>query len=919
MIIGLLAWLFPELKGQENLYISSSYSDTSFNSFVHKVKNDLGVRIFYDPQGVSDINLSFSADSVLLLDLLEARLKSVDIYLSTDRSGNIFLTNDTLMQTRLPGDFFNFQIEKDAKEKFIDTAGSNYLETTDQYVAKTLLVGDKRKGVNKSIVTLSGYAKNSKTGEAIMGATILEQSTAKGTVTDINGYYSMELKKGEHILTIRSVNLKEKQIKVDMLSDGELDLILEDKIVMLPDVVINAEVNNKVKGTQMGMEKIKVKNVKKIPLVFGEKDIFKVALLLPGVQTVGEGSSGFNVRGSPVDQNIFYINRVPVYNTSHVAGFFSAFNSDAVSEFSLYKSNIPIHYGGRLSSVFEIDAREGSKEKLIAAGGISPVTARLMIGAPLKKKKSSFLIGARSTYSDWVLDFVKDHNIKNSSASFADLVANFSLELRNNNHINIFSYFSTDNMDLATQTKYNYQNIGGSITWKRYFKLDNSFELSLSHSGYSFEEENSQFLLDSYKHHNRLDHTEIKTLVSLRPDDKHVFSFGLNSILYQIDKGNYNPLNPESLIVTTDLGEEKGLENALFFSDEWKLLPRLTTNTGVRFNTFTSMGPQRVIKYKDGLPKVTETITDTLFYSDFEPIRTYAGLDFRFGANYLLNDRMSLKLGYNRMHQYIFMLSNTIAIAPDYRWKLCDYNIKPIVGDQVSIGWFTNFLNGKFAFSIETYYKNSRNVVEIKDGADLLMNATTEQITLQGNMNAYGVEITLQKPIGDLNGWVNYTFSRSRVKVDSEYDENKINFGESYPSNYDKPHAFNLVLNYSFTRRINLSGNIVYSTGRPITYPTSIYYQDEIPTLNYSARNEYRIPDYFRVDMAVSIEGSLRKYKLWHGSWIFSVYNLFGRDNVYSVYFVQEKNQVKAYSMSIFGVPIFSVSYNIKLGNYASE
>ena len=250
---------------------------------------------------------------------------------------------------------------------------------------------------------------------------------------------------------------------------------------------------------------------------------------------------------------------------------------------------------------------------------------------------------------------------------------------------------------------------------------------------------------------------------------------------------------------------------------------------------------------------------------------------------------------------------------------MSDYNTVPVVGDQFSLGMFANLLNGKFAFSVETYYKKSRNVVEIKDGADLFLNRYTEQITLQGDMNAYGVEIMLQKPGGDLNGWVNYTFSRSRVLVNSAYDENKINFGEPYPSNYDKPHAFNLVVNYSFSRRVAVSGNVVYSTGRPITYPTSIYFHDGIPTLNYSSRNEYRIPDYFRVDMALSIEGNLMKRKPGHGSWVFSVYNLFGRDNVYSVYFVQEDEKIKAYKLSIFGVPIFSISYNLKLGNYESE
>jgi len=919
LVFGFFISLNSPAFSQQQIQLPESYSNLTWNDFVVKMEQDFSLRFFYLPEDIPKLLISFDSDSISLMQLLNDHFNPHNIFVSIDRTGNVFLIKDIALQTSLPEDFFQYLIPEEEEEGSVAGISRDFLKTTERYIAKTITVGSRKKGVNKSTATISGYATNAKTGEVVISATIFDKSSGKGTVTDVNGFFSMTLNKGEHILTVSSVNIKEEHIKVDLLSDGELNLVLEDKIVLLSDVVIKADINNKVIGTQMGLEKITAKSIKKIPLVFGEKDIFKVALLLPGVQSLGEGSSGFNVRGSPTDQNVFYINHVPIYNTSHVAGFFSAFNSDAIDEFSLFKSNIPVHYGGRISSVFEIKSKQGSNEKYTASGGISPITGRFIVEGPLKKEKSSFLIGVRSTYSDWILNFVKDPEIKNSKARFADIVTNFSLQLKNNNQLNVFSYFSYDKMDLASQTKYDYQNLGGSVVWKHYFRMKNSFEISLAHSRYQFSEENSQFEIASYIHSNQLDHTEIKAISYIRPNEKHTINFGVNSILYQINRGQYDPLTQESLIETTDMGNEKGIETGFFVGDEWKVLPQMTIEGGIRYNLFTYLGAQEVFEYEEGFPKKPESIVDTLYFDNFEAVKTYGGLDVRLAANYMVSDRLSLKIAYNRLHQYIYMLTNTIAISPNYKWKLCDYNTEPIIGEQFSLGMFTNILNGRMVFSLETYYKKSQNVVEVKDGADLFLNEHVERSTLQGDLDAYGFEIMLQKPFGDLNGWVNYTYSHSSVLVNSIFKENQINFGEPYPSNFDKPHAFNFVASYAFSRRVSISGNVVYSTGRPITYPTSVYYQNDIPTLNYSSRNAYRIPDYFRVDMALSIEGSLLKRKPGHGSWTFSVYNILGRNNVYSVYFIQEDDTIKAYKLSIFGVPIFSISYNIKLGNYASE
>lgn len=918
MGIWLLARAQPNSAKGIQVYIPQTYSNLSWSQFVEKVQQNYPLHFYYQSSDFPEIQISFDSDSIVLKKLIAEHLLPYNIFVSSDSRGNIFLTKNTTISTQLSSNFFKTQI---IKEDLVegDKTNENFIQTTKEFIALTIVVGNKEDGVNRRAATVSGIALNAMTGQVVEGATIVDLISGKGVVTDEKGHYKINLNKGKHVFKISSVNILEKQIEIDLQSSGILDLILDDKIILLDDVIVSAERDNKVVGTQMGLDKVSTKNVKKIPLVFGEKDIVKVAMLLPGVQTVGEGSSGFNVRGAPTDQNLFYINHVPIYNTSHVSGFFSAFNADVVDEFSLFKSNIPIEYGGRLSSVFEIKTKTGSKEKITARGGIGPITGRLTVEGPLKKEKSSFLIGVRTTYSDWILNFVKDPIVKKSTAQFADMVANFSIQLDENNHINLFSYFSTDRMDLFSQSKYNYQNIGSSLAWKHYFKNQNSFELSLAHSGYQFSEENSQLEVASYSHNNQLGHTEFKAIFDIIPFEKHRLQFGINSTLYTIDKGIYSPLNDLSLMKYTNLGKEKGIESGLFISDEWKVNPDLTFSGGIRYNLFTYYGSQDVNQYQEGMPYIEENLIDIIHFNNWEAIKTYGGLDFRFAVNQLINENISVKAAYNRLHQFIYMLSNTIAVSPNYKWKLVDYNTKPIVGDQITLGLYSNLWENRYELSVETYYKFSQNVVEIKDGASLLFNENIELAALQGNLNAYGVEIMLKKTKGDLSGWINYTYSKSSVLVDSPFSENRVNYGEPYPSSYDKPHALNLVTNYDFSRRISLSGNVVYSTGRPITYPTFMYNYGGVPTLSYSDRNAYRIPDYFRVDLSLNVEGNLLKRKLGHGTWSFSAYNVLGRKNAFSVYFKENDGLIKAYKLSIFGAPIFSITYNFKLGNYASD
>ena len=921
LLSGFILLLIIQSFGQSDIIISETYNNLAWADFVQKIEMKYDVHFFYDEIDIPKFNIAIT-ESSSLKKILNENLDAYNIAVSIDRKGNIFLTKGVVLNTSLPSNFFSQLIKPKQEENAIsvDKIDADFLKTINQYAPKTVVVGTKKDGVNKKNVTLSGYTKNSKTGEIITGSTIMDEGSKIGVAADDTGFFQITLEKGKHILIINGININEKRVPVDLLSNGTIELLLEEKIYLLDDVVIRVQRQNKVKGTQMGIESLSSKAVKNIPLVFGEKDVMKIALLLPGVQTIGEGSAGFNVRGSPTDQNLFYINNVPIYNTSHASGFFSSFNSDAIDEFSLYKSNIPIKYGGRLSSIFDIKTKQGRKDKTTANGGISLITGRVLVEGPIKEDKSSFLIGMRSTYSDWAIDMMfDDQDIKDSKANFADFVGNLSFQLNKNNLLNVFSYYSYDKMKLvSTNTEYDYKNIGVSANWKHFLKEKHTFELSLAHSIYNFVKEGSEFVFSAFKQNYKLEHSEIKANFNLRPNYKHSIDAGVNSILYQIDRGSRLPLGPGSLVQDLYLGTEKGLESGIYLGDEWDVTPKLSLNAGIRYNIYASLGPQKVYQYAEGLPMLGSNIQDSLFFDNNQIAKSHGGLDFRVAAKYSITDDVSVKVSYNRLHQYIYMLSNTIAVSPDYTWKLVDYNTKPIIGDQFSVGFFSNLPANEYEVSIEAYYKKNKNIVEIKDGHDFSLTKYIEQSTLQGDLKVYGVELMLKKNIGSLTGWINYTYSHTSVLIDSEFAENRINYGEPYPSNYDKPHALNLVANYDFARRHRLSCNIVYSTGRPITYPTSFYFQNGIKILNYSKRNEYRIPDYLRLDLSFTTEGNLLKNKAAHGSWTFSIYNVLGTNNPYSIYFKQEENKIQGYKLSIFAAPIVSLTYNFKLGNFDS-
>ncbi len=526
------------------------------------------------------------------------------------------------------------------------------------------------------------------------------------------------------------------------------------------------------------------------------------------------------------------------------------------------------------------------------------------------------MVSGRSSYSDWILKQVDDENIQNSSAYFTDGMINLSFSGNASNEFNLFAYGSRDNADLSIGTQSIYTNTGASLQWQHKFSQRLQSGLNLAVSNYEFEERNDEIVSSAYKQDFGMLNLSASFDMGYKLNDAHTLNFGVAATATQIRQARLLPLSELSDIEPQYLEAEKSLESSLYLGDTWRINEKIEINAGLRFSLYNYLGPGTSYIYAPNSYRTTENITDTILYDRNEPIVNYQNLDYRLAAKYMVNDRMSFKISFNKLHQYIFLLSNHIAVSPTDKWKLVDNHIKPMNGDQFSAGIYRNFYGNILEVSVEAYYKNIKNLVEYKDGADFLFNNVPETDIIQGELDAWGIEFMIKKAFGDLTGWINYTYSRASVLAIDKATGEMNNLGKSYPSNYDKPHAANLVLNYRLSKRVSISTNVVYSTGRPITYPTSIFYQNGIQVTGFSLRNEYRLPDYFRVDLSLNLEGNLKRKKLAHGSWSFSVYNLTARKNAYTIYFRNENGHITGYKLSIFGTLIPSISYNFKLGNY---
>lgn len=919
-VFQLLVFTHPSPAQEGKVHIGRQYDGLAWGEFLERMEKNRQVRIFYNGESRANSVVSVDRDGMSLERVLEENLPP-RFRISKDNQGNYFILEQRSIITSLPGELFRSSrqvtVSKDTAQPGKKEKEGEQIKTYKKYISRKVTVGSREERDLLDEAVVRGYVTSAEEEETLPHAILKVEELNKHVTTNSYGYYSMELSPGEYTLTVSSMGSYEKKFKLTVYSSGELNISLRPKPYQIGEAVVSAKRHHNVRTTQMGMEKIEAQKVKAMPVVMGEQDIVKVALMLPGIQTVSEVSSGFNVRGSPADQNIFYVDDLPVYNVSHLFGLFSAFNPDAVDEFTLYKSNIPLRYGGRLSSIFEIDTKDGSRKEFGARGGISPVTSRFVAEGPLFKGKSSYLVGVRSTYSDWVLDLINDPVVRNSRASFRDGMAKFTFHPDSSNIFKLFAYGSQDRSDLTIGTENDYSNYGASISWKHLFNDKDQMEFSLVNTNYTFTKKNSTIAYLASRQSFDLTHSEARLSFSHQLNGRHDIQYGINSVLYQLERGDFLPLNEESNLTPLSFEPEKGIRNSLFLSEEWEISPKLTLKGGIRGTLYSYLGPKTVFHYLDGEPRETRNIIDTTSYANNEAIQHYTNLNYRVAGKYQLSDDLSIKASYNKLHQYIYRLSNNISVNPTDYWKLASSHIRPMEGVQYSAGIYKNFMDDRIEASIEAYHKSVDRLVQFEDGAMFTTNQIPETDIIQGDLDAFGIELMIRKKVGKFNGWLNYTFSSADIQAINEVTGEENNRGEPYPANYEKPHALNMTLNYKLTKRLSISANMVYSTGRPVTFPDKVYYLNGMQITGFSGRNEYRLPDYFRTDLSIQIEGNLKKNKLAHGSWNISFYNITGRNNPYSVYFKNEEGNINGYKLSIFGAMIPSITYNLKLGNYA--
>jgi hypothetical protein len=919
LIIFSLIFLAGKLSAQDN-NLSFRFSDILFRDLVDTLEKSVEVKIYYSNKWVDSLYLNVNARNDSIESLLSKSLKNEGFSFIITDDNKVILSKGFTIKTN-----FRDQYNAYLKKSLVKPDSSYYIRPvqlqesstiSDDY--KVFKIGRPSENAKSDKAILSGTVTDPVSGNPVVGTIIYVAKIKVGAVTNNVGFYSLSLPKGQYQLEYRMIGMRSTVRNIIIYSDGLLDIGMSENTNQLNEVVISANKENLVKNVRLGVEKINVKMLRQIPMGLGESDIVRSSLLLPGVQTVGEGSGGFNVRGGSADQNLILLNNAPILNSSHFFGFFSTFNSDLISDATLYKSGIPSKFGGRISSVMEILPYEGNSDRIKVSGGINPMTGRLLIDGPVKKGKSTFAIGSRATYSDWILGLLPDKQLQNSTASFYDIQGIFNTIINDKNSLSISGYFSKDKFDYYRESAFDYGNLAATLQWKHTFSSRLSAQFSAIVSNYNYRLDSKKDSADFNTMYYELNQRILRADFLYFAGDKHKVEFGLDGTYYSLLPGVQDPLGDFSLVASKELERETALEPALYISDEFEITPNLSLSGGIRTTLFTSLGPGTEYVYAPNAPRAVENIIDTVSYSKGEVMKSYPGFEFRFSSRLILSPTTSVKLGFQRVHQYLHMISNTTSISPTDVWKLSDRYIKPAMGDQISIGLFNNFGRRAIETSVEVYYKNLVNILDYKGGAVLLMNEHLETDIINSKGKAYGIELMAKKQAGTLTGWISYTYSRALIKVDSPVESEKVNGGKYFPANYDKPHDLKIVTNVKLSRRFNASSIFVYNTGRPITYPVAFFNFYNANRLYYSNRNEYRIPDYLRLDLSATLNGNLKAKKFNHSSLTFTVYNVLGRRNPYSVYFQNEGGVIKGYQLSIFGQPIFMVTYNFKLFQNAS-
>lgn len=748
--------------------------------------------------------------------------------------------------------------------------------------------------------TINGVVRDSLSGETLIGVSLkFNGKTQVGTSTNAYGFFSYKLNSGTYDLSVSYVGYKTILKKVTISADTKLDLnMVSDNVI--DEIVISAEKrNDNVVNAQMGFAKINLSEIRNVPVLFGERDILKTLQLLPGIKSAGEGNSGFYVRGGSTDQNLILLDEAPVYNASHLLGFFSTFNSDAIKDVSVFKGGMPAQYGGRLSSVLDIRMNDGNKKEYTAEGGIGLISSRLKLEGPIVKDKGSFMISGRRTYADAFLAFSGDSSIKNNTLYFYDLNAKANYQIDDKNTLYLSGYFGRDELGLSETFGFGWGNTTATLRWNHLYSNRLFSNTSLIYSNYNYVIEN--FLEENnFKVNSSIRDLNLKQDFQLALNNSHNIRFGVDLIQHTISPGDITASETSSVNEVT-VEKRKGNEIAAYISDEWEMNDRINVVYGLRASSFFLLGPGSFSNYDpDG------NVLSTKTYSSGDLVKTYINLEPRVSLSYQINPSSSFKSSYTRNTQNLHLMSNSNAGSPTDLYIMSSNNVRPEIADQVALGYFRNFKDDNYEFSAEVYYKQMQGQIEYRSGTDLRGNRNVEADLLFGDGRAYGIELFFKKRFGKINGWIGYTLSKT------ERQFNDINNGKWFFAKQDRTHDLSLVGIYKASERWTFSSTFVYNTGNAVTFPAGKYQLNGNTVFYYPERNSNRMPDYHRLDFSATLEG--KPGKKLQSSWSFGVYNLYNRKNAYSIDFrdnPDDKSKTQAVRTTLFGI-IPSITWNFK-------
>lgn len=766
--------------------------------------------------------------------------------------------------------------------------------------------------------TISGTLKDQMNGETLLGATILLEGTSIGTTTNEYGFYSLTTPKGNYTLIISYLGFTtiEKEIVLDQ--NMKFNAELTEDAGQLDEVIITAEESKKVnlQTPQMSVAKLSSETIKKIPAVLGEVDVIKSIQLLPGVTNAGEGASGFNVRGGAEDQNLVLLDEAIIYNSSHLFGFFSVFNADAIKDVKLYKGGIPARFGGRASSVLDIRQKDGNSKNFKLTGGIGAISSRLTVEGPTFKDKGSFLIAGRTSYANLFLALANNNN----RAGFYDINFKTNYQINDKNRLYLSGYLGNDNFELSNFFTNSYGNLTGNLRWNHIFNDKLFSNLSLIYSRYDYNLEINDVGID-WK--SDINNYNLRYDLGYYMNDKLKFDFGVSGIYYNFNPGQLNPLNESSGINPRKLDNKFAFEGGAYIGLEHKISDKLTAQYGLRYSYFNRLGEQTLNEYANDLPVVynsqlgiyerADAIGQTT-YGSRESIESFGNFEPRLALSYQLNEKSSIKASYNRIAQYLHLISNTTSATPLDVWAPSGEFLKPQLANQYAVGYFRNFKNNMFSIEAEAYYKTIDNRVDYIDGADLIAQNTIETEILIGESRAYGLELLLRKNKGAFTGWLAYTLSKSEQRTPGGAAGGLgINDGQWYNTPYDRTHDISFTGNYKLNDKWSFGTNFAFQTGRPVTYPNGQFQFNGLSVATYSNRNADRLPAYHRLDISATFTPSKNEHKKWKGEWVFGIYNLYNRRNAASVSFGQnvDTGVNEATRTAIFGI-IPSITYNFK-------